>query len=174
VSPPDHTANLLGALALVLTDRMSEAVEPAGSPTAAAALSALHQFLKAPTIDQLRQVLGLTHSGTVRLVDRLEHDGHVRRRPGADARSTALALTPSGRRLAAKITAARGRILADALAGLPEPTRRTLDRTLGQLLVGMMREPGATKWMCRLCDLTACGRADGNCPVANEATTRYR
>ena len=171
---PEHTANLLGALALVVTDRMADTVAEVGpSESAAAALSALHQFLDAPTIDRLRQVLGLTHSGTVRLVDKLERDGHVRRRPGADARSTALALTASGRRLAARIIAARGQVLAGAVAELPATDRRALDRLLGELLVGMMRGPGATRWMCRMCDLDACGRADGRCPVAHAAQAKY-
>ena len=41
---------------VVLTDRMSDAVAQAAgqSPSAAAALSALHQFLDRPTIDRLR------------------------------------------------------------------------------------------------------------------------
>jgi DNA-binding MarR family transcriptional regulator len=169
----EHAANLLGALALAVTDRTADAVAEAGpSATAAAALSAMHQFLDSPTIDQLRQVLGLTHSGTVRLVDRLERDGHLRRRTGADARTAVLSLTSSGRRLAGRVTAARGRVLGDALGALSERDRRTLDRLLGDVLVGMMRGPGATRWMCRMCDLRACGRADGHCPVARAAAGR--
>ena len=35
----------------------------------------------------------------------------------------------------------------------------------GKLLVGMMREPGATRWTCRLCDLGACGRPTGPLPA---------
>jgi hypothetical protein len=27
--------------------------------------------------------------------------------------------------------------------------------------------------MCRLCDMTACGREEGNCPVARAARERY-
>ena len=72
-----------------LRDRLSEAVAaPAWhSQSAAAALSALSHFLDGPSIDVLRQVLGLTSSGTVRLVDRLEAEGSVTRRPGVDGRS---------------------------------------------------------------------------------------
>ena len=71
---PARAGNVLGALALGLTDRMTT-----GSASDAAALSALHHFLRDPSIDLVRQVLGLTHSGTVRLVDRLAADGLVRR-----------------------------------------------------------------------------------------------
>ena len=79
---PARAANILGALALVLTDRMSDSVEDAAAQavTAAVALSALaHVLPPEPSIDLLRQVLGITHSGAVRLVDRLEQAGHVRR-----------------------------------------------------------------------------------------------
>lgn len=170
----DHTGNLVGALALVITDRTSDAIAEAGqSSTAAAALSALHQFLDRPTIDQLRQVLGLTHSGTVRLVDRLEKNGHLRRYPGADGRSTALSLTASGRRQAAKLAETRARVIENALGVLSPTELNTLDQLVGRILVGLMRGPGATRWMCRLCDLGACGRANGACPVERAAAAKY-
>ena len=52
----ERSANLLGALSLALSDRMSHAVAAAAgqSQTAAAALSALHHFLDAPSVDLLR------------------------------------------------------------------------------------------------------------------------
>jgi DNA-binding MarR family transcriptional regulator len=171
----DRTGNLLGALSLVVSDRTADALtEAAGhGETAAAALSALHQFLDRPSIDLLRQVLGLTSSGTVRLVDRLEAAGYVRRRPGADGRSTVVSLTPAGRRAARRVAAARAAVLEGALAALSPAERRTLDGLASKLLVGLMRGPGAVRWMCRLCDLGACGREQGHCPVANAAGDRY-
>lgn len=171
----DRAGNLLGALALVLDDRMGEAIEDTAhqSMTTATALSALHHFLDAPSVDLLRQVLGLTSSGTVRLVDRLEQAGYVRRRPGPDGRTTSVALTASGRRGAARVTAARAEVLDSALSVLSAAERRAFEASLGRVLVGLMRGPGATRWMCRLCDTGACGRAAGRCPVANEAARRY-
>jgi len=35
-------------------------------------------------------------------------------------------------------------------------------------VAGRAGSPGGNGWMCRLCDLGACGRADGRCPVAGE------
>jgi rubrerythrin len=29
-------------------------------------------------------------------------------------------------------------------------------------------------WICRLCDLGACGRAEGHCPAASAAAAKYR
>jgi MarR family transcriptional repressor of emrRAB len=163
-----HTENLMGALALVIADRTTDAIEDSSrqSRTAAAALSALHQFLGTPSIDLLRQVLGLTSSGTVRLVDRLEDSGYVTRRAGTDGRSTLIQLTASGRRAASRVSRARASVLREALSVLSPDERRTLDAIAAQLLVSLMRGPGAVRWMCRLCDVTACGRYQGRCPVA--------
>ena len=106
----ERDANVLGALSLALADRMSDEVSAAAggqSQTAAAALCALAQFLDGCTIDRLRTVLGMTSSGTVRLVDRLEGAGLLRRGRGEDARSRSLTLTPAGRRAAQRVSAAR-------------------------------------------------------------------
>jgi DNA-binding MarR family transcriptional regulator len=167
-------ANLLGTLALVVADRTREAIaEAAGqSETGAAALSALRHFLDRPTIDLLRQVLGLTSSGTVRLVDRLVDAGYVTREAGRDGRSTVVALTRAGRRAADRVSAARADVLNEALAGLTADDRMTLERIMGELLAGFVRGPGATRWLCRLCDTGACGREEGMCPVANTALAR--
>jgi DNA-binding MarR family transcriptional regulator len=179
-------ANALGALALVLADRTTDAVAAASgqSLTAAAALSALHHFgaregaardsvLERPTIDLLRQVLGLTPSGAVRLVDRLVEAGYAVRGPGVDGRSRTVALTPEGRRAADRVTQARAAVLRDALAPLSPADRTALGQLLGRMFTGLARGPGATRWICRLCDTTACGRDAGHCPVANAVAARF-
>jgi DNA-binding MarR family transcriptional regulator len=148
--------------------------EAAGvSESAATALSALHHFLDRPSVDMLRQVLGLTSSGTVRLVDSLVKAGYVRRKQGDDARSTAITLTASGRAAAKRVAAARAAVLTEVLAPLSDDERRLLDGVLGKILVGLMREPGATRWNCRQCDTVSCRGSEGGCPVGNEALRRY-
>jgi DNA-binding MarR family transcriptional regulator len=171
----DRTGNLLGALSLAVADRTSDALGDASgqSATAAIAMSALHHFLDDPSVDLLRRVLGLTPSGTVRLVDRLEDAGYVTRRPGRDGRSVSLRLTASGRRAAERVSAARAEVLQDALSVLPRGERRAFEDAVSRVLVGLIRGPGAVRWMCRLCDTTACGRETGGCPVANAARERY-
>ena len=82
-------ANLLGACALAVAGRL-----PASA--ADTALVALDGWLAGSTVDRLARVLALTHSGAVRLTDRLAGDGLVERRTGADARSRALYVTPAG------------------------------------------------------------------------------
>ena len=171
----DQTANLLGALSLMIADRMADAMAGAGGrpESAAAALSALLHFLDRPGVDLLRQVLGLTSSGTVRLVDRMAESGYVQRGPGNDGRSTSVTLTEAGRATAARVAAARAEVLQSALAGLTGADQAALRRILGTMLVGLMRGPGAVRWMCRLCDTGACRGAGGGCPVGNAARERY-
>jgi DNA-binding MarR family transcriptional regulator len=163
----DRAGNVLGALSLLIVDRMGDAVRDAAgrSPTAAAALSSLSQFLDRPSVDRLGQVLGLTHSGTVRLVDRLEADGFVRRAGGADGRSVSISLTAAGRRAASRVISARDEVLSSVVAVLTRDERKTLEQLASRLLVGMMRGPGATRWGCRLCDFEACGHDEKQCPI---------
>jgi DNA-binding MarR family transcriptional regulator len=175
VTAVDREANVLGALALVVTDQTADAVASAvgQSASAAAALSALHQFLDRPTIDRLRRVLGLTPSGAVRLVDRLVEAGLVARGPGADGRSRAIHLTPRGRRVAARISAVRAEVLAGALAGFSRRERATLRSLLDRIMANVVRDKEGGAWICRMCDLTACGREAGHCPAANAAAVKY-
>ncbi len=171
----DRAANVFGALALVVTDQANDAIADAAgrSESAAAALSALLHFLDRPSVDRLRQVLGLTSSGTVRLIDRLAESGYVRRIQGQDGRSTAIVLTAAGRAAAGRVSRARADLLQGALAVLTEQERATFEDLAGKMLVGMMRGPGATRWICRLCDTGACRGAPGGCPVGNAAIQRY-
>ena len=171
----DQTANLLGALSLVIADRMAdEMAEAGGRPeSAAAALSALLHFLDRPTVDLLRQVLGLTSSGTVRLVDRMAESGYVQRGPGGDGRSTSVSLTGAGRAAAESVTAARAGVLAGALDGLSPAERETLRQLMSKLLAGLIRGPGAVRWACRLCDTGVCRGTEGGCPVGNAVQARY-
>jgi DNA-binding MarR family transcriptional regulator len=170
-----QTANLLGALSLVIADRMADAMAEAGGrpESGAAALSALLHFLDRPTVDQLRQVLGLTSSGTVRLVDRLAESGYMQRGPGDDGRSTSVSLTAEGRTAAAAVAAARAEVLLGALAGLSEPERETLRQLMSKMLAGLIRGPGAVRWMCRLCDTGVCRGTEGGCPVGDAVRARY-
>ncbi len=82
--------NVLGSVAVAITGAVQAAVDEAAGHSAAgpAALTAL-RIHRGCSVDRLAGVLGLTHSGTVRLVDRLEDDGLLRRGQGQDARGHA-------------------------------------------------------------------------------------
>jgi DNA-binding MarR family transcriptional regulator len=164
---PDHTANLVGALALAVSGRTAAAMAAAAdvSETAATALSALHHFLDRPSIDELRQVLGLTSSGTVRLVDSLARAGYVRRRPGRDARSTAVTLTASGRAAAKRVAAARAAALRAVLAPLSADERSALGGGVGRVLATLAPHDPHAGALCRQCDTVTCRTAAPGCPV---------
>jgi DNA-binding MarR family transcriptional regulator len=119
----------------------------------------------------LAAALNLTHSGTVRLVDRLAAAGLVERRPGSDRRSVELALTPEGRRIVARVRRVRADIAADLLELLTGEQRAQLT-VIQQGMLGALEEHGAElPWVCRLCDRYACRHGSGGCPV-EEATRR--
>jgi DNA-binding MarR family transcriptional regulator len=168
-------ANVLGALSLVITDLTAQRVAAAAgqSASAAAALSALHQFLDRPTLDQLRRVLGLTPSGSVRLVDRLAEAGLVERAPGGDGRSRSVILTDAGRRAAERIVAVRAELLAGFLADLSPGDRQDLHALLGRIMSNVVSVKAGGAWICRLCDLNLCGRPAGRCPAAAAAAAKY-
>lgn len=168
------TANVLGAVALAVAAQTLAAIPTGGrSDSAAAALSALYQFLDRPTVDQLCQVLGLTHSGGVRLVDRLADAGLVERRPGADRRSRSVRLTAAGRRAARRVSDRRIAYLTSLLADFSPAEIRTLHDLLGRVMGQVVQQKQGGAWICRMCDLQACGRAAGNCPAASAAAAKY-
>src|SRR5690242_19863819 len=93
---------------------------------APAALLTLDSPGASATVSGLAAALRLTHSGTVRLVDRLAGDGLVERRPGSDRRSVELVLTPDGRRMVARVRAARTDSVADLVVLLTAEQRAQL------------------------------------------------
>ena len=181
-SSHQHAANVLGALSLVVADRMNAAVEAVAAlgPSAAAALAALHEFLDGGSVTQLSSVLGLSHSGTVRLVDRLAVEGLAERIGAQDGRAVSVVLTSSGRRVALRIRQARSKALTSALSALTsdevDNLAAALDTMLTTITLSRAEERSAHShdrpqpWLCRLCDFAACGRSEGNCPVNNAVT----
>ena len=174
--------NLLGAAALGLSDAVGERVSAAAGldAVAATALVAMLDFTPAGSVTRLSQVTGLTHSGAVRLVDRLVRAGYVDRWPGPDARSRAISLTASGRGVAQRARRARRASIEQVIAELGDSQRESLAEFAADLVDrlatlrlqararGRPPEGGA---LCRLCDFRACGRADGHCPATGVANS---
>lgn len=158
-----YDANVLGAFGLALADRLTEASERVGGASVAAALVSLHGTRAGAPIDGIARVCGLSHSGAVRLVDRLAADGHVERRRGADQRSVALYLTPAGRRAARRVLAERAAAMHSLLSLLTDDQQFALVDVAHTVLSELAAAEGR---VCRLCDLEACGRSRGRCPVA--------
>ncbi|MFO1059214.1 MAG: MarR family transcriptional regulator [Dongiaceae bacterium] len=159
-----RTGNLLGALALALTDAMTAATEHGARHGAAApaALVCIHNY-PGLSIERLRTILQLSHSGTVRLVDRLVADRLVERAAGPDQRSVALRLTPAGATAVAAVLAERRRVLDEALHGLDAGERGALVPLLEKLLARTSAGRRSADHICRLCDDAACPLPQ--CPV---------
>jgi DNA-binding MarR family transcriptional regulator len=170
----DAAANVLGALALVVTDEMTRVVEAtADHATDAAALAALGQFLDGATLDRVHQVLGVTPSGAVRLVDRLERNGLVRREAGPDGRSRAVRLTRAGRTRAESVRRSRASYLSSLTHGLTDDEVAVLRDLLATVMTNVVAHKDGGAWTCRLCDLTACRRPQGECPALNAARQKF-
>ena len=164
-------ANLLGAVSLAVSDRIRAAAErgAAQGGSAPAALVSLAGYLDGSPIDAVRNPLRLTHSATVRLVDRLVAAGLARRREGRDRRSVAVELTPAGHAAATAAAAARAEALEEALTALDPAERAELARLHAKVL-GTLTDGRATAGhICRLCDSHACGHEEGRCPVTQAA-----
>jgi MarR family transcriptional regulator, negative regulator of the multidrug operon emrRAB len=167
----DRTANLLGALALAVVDRVAETTGASAGhgATVPAALATLHNS-EGISIGELARVLGLSHAGTVRLVDRLVADGLVARHRGTDGREVSLRLEAKGKRIARLVLDARAKVLTDALAVLGPGDIRALDRVVGRLLVALTPNIDAADHTCRLCDDLVC--PSRTCPVEGVVATQ--
>lgn len=153
-----HESNVWAAWTVRSHDELTAAL-PAGlglRDVAALTLVGSHDGCSA---DWLWSRIGLTQSGTVRLIDRLESLGYVDR--ARHGRALRLSLTPAGAAVLANWNDARQAASTEALAGLTPDERSTLNALLAQALRGRQRERVVADATCRLCDWPACGQ----CPV---------
>lgn len=165
-----RTENIVGALVLALTDdivRASSAAAPEVGPAASAIALLGHE--PGLSIAELSIGVGLTHPGTVRLVDRLVADGMIERRADEnDGRIRSLHLTANGERACKAILAARGKVVEKAIRTLAPDDLHLLERLSEQMLKGLLTDENHALRVCRLCDYSACER----CPVDQEITSR--
>jgi MarR family transcriptional repressor of emrRAB len=159
-----RTANLLGALAGEIADRLDRLLRhhPNQTDSAAAALN-LVGFYEGCSNTRLSQALRLSHPATVRLVDKLEADGLVESRPGADRRSVALYLTERGRGRSREILVQRCAALSDIVDNLTGPEQQQLTALMEKLLRNLTSNADHADHICRLCDESAC--PPESCPV---------
>src|SRR6478752_4620799 len=182
VSANPRLDNLLAGLVLNLAEEGRQALERASGLTGSAtvALLALEEFLAGAHVGRLADVLGLTHSGAVRLVTQLERDGLAERHQGVDRRRVEVRLTAEGHRQAHAARAARDDVIAGATSGLTIDEREILEALLDKLVSARVasrierrraRQNGA--WWCRTCDFAACGRPEGRCPAQMSAAQTF-
>ena len=162
-----RTENLLAAYGVAVAERVRAASEQAlglgvGAPAAMVSISG---FLDGQSVSSLARVLGLSHPGAVRLVDRLEREGLIeRRRVASDARELSLVATRAGRTAARRVLAQRATAMAELLEPLSDEETAQLTGLLERLLGTMTDDRHAGRHICRHCYIGACGHPD-TCPV---------
>ncbi len=177
-------ANLLGALSTGISDGIYESTAMAAGldGVASTALIALLDFMPGGSVRRLSQVVGVTHSGAVRVVDRLVAEGLATRGTSVDARTRSITLTPRGVKVAREVRTARERAVSQVLEQLTATERTTLTTLSERLVAGITaqrlekRSAGETPAggaLCRMCDFGACEREIGMCPAA-ETVAKFR
>jgi len=170
VSAPDgdeeraFAANVLGTLALAISDRTSAGTRRAarhGAHTPATLVTLLWYPDRPVTFLAAR--LRISHPGAVQLSERLARDGLVRRLPGADGRTRLLSLTGAGETAARAVLAERARVVDRALGALDDATLAAVSDGVCAMLVALTDDLLTSEHMCRLCDEHAC--PDERCPV---------
>lgn len=157
----NRTENLVGALALMLSDRIVKAADqlvPRGEPAAAIAIVG-----RSPgwTIRMLSTDLGLSHAATVRLVDRLVADDLMARgRATDDRRAVALSLTETGESTYQAMLESRHECVGEALKALSSDEKDLLGTIAGKLLGGGATQHDRSR-ICRFCDVESCR----SCPI---------
>jgi DNA-binding MarR family transcriptional regulator len=165
-----RAANLLGALALAVSDVIREATEQQAdglTRSEPAALVTLAHYPGQP-VGTLGRTLGLTHSGAVRLADRLEACGRVCRTSPGRGRTLALYLTEAGHQAAMRVLARRRVAVEQLVSRLTPDESAALERLMGRLLTAMTTDRASAHRLCRLCDEPMCAGGPG-CPVDHAA-----
>jgi MarR family transcriptional regulator, negative regulator of the multidrug operon emrRAB len=163
VDEDSFIANVVGALALTIVDRLQERTVEAArhGPSAPAALITL-LFTPDLPMDRLATTLGMTVPGAVQLLNRLQDSGLIVRETGSDRRRRHPRLTDRGERLAREVLDARRAALDEALARLSPAERRQLGQLSERMLAGLSGTRYRADRICRLCDEPTC--PDDRCP----------
>ena len=83
---------------------------------------------------ELAEAAGVTRATMTGLVDTLERDGYVKREPDPDDRRTiSVRLTAKGERFLSDLLPGHFKVIAELMAPLSEPERKTLVRLLGKI-----------------------------------------
>jgi MarR family transcriptional repressor of emrRAB len=160
-----HTANILGALAVLIQDRVEGMWQSALdlSPMAAAALVQIDNE-PGSSIESVASRIGLTHSATVRVIDKLAERGLVEKdRARKDARAQSLTLSRAGKRLAQQLHEARNQVTDDLLADLAPGQRAALEQAIRTILYRCVEPGREADVTCRVCDDRRC--SPEICPI---------
>lgn len=165
-----RTANLLGAAALAISDRLIDAVAEmvaCGSSAPAALITLVSE--PGVGVTGLGARIGLSQPAAARLVSNLAANGLVERRAGQDDRSQALFPTDVGREKAHQALKVRQQVTSKLIDELDPSEQQALTNALEKMLAALLNESHRPYVLCRVCDRAMC-IADGHiCPVSAAA-----
>jgi DNA-binding MarR family transcriptional regulator len=156
--------NLLGAFVLTVHDRMQQQAEAeiGMSGQAAAALVTIgHNY--GQSVEFLSGILQLSHSGCVRLVDKLDAQSWIERRAGQDRRSVALYLTEEGQQRKRDVLRARREALNSVFETLNAGEQEQFIGLMEIMLKAVTTSKSDADIICRLCEERSCAQV--RCPV---------
>ena len=163
----DSTTNLLGALTRAISDRVEAGLRANLNRSGEAASAVVFLgYTPGISVEILRQVLSLSHPGTVRLIDRLVDDGLVERRKTKDGRAVALHLTRKGNKLRTDLLSVRNDVLETALHGLSEDEREIFGCLIAKVLSALPQTELDKHHICRQCSVSLCS---SDCPIPGHA-----
>jgi DNA-binding MarR family transcriptional regulator len=156
-----HTSNVVVAWLATAQDRLGDGVAEVGlHPRELAALTLVHTH-EGCSVEWLRARVGLTQSGTVRLVDRLAARGLLVRGEPA-GRGVPLRVTAAAVAVLERWRQARDGIVEGLLEGVPAGIRQTVVNGMAAALLTQRRRRVEADASCRQCSWAQCG---DDCPV---------
>ncbi len=159
-----RSSNLLGAFVVAVHDQMLERIESElGLSGQAAAALVVIGFNQGRSVDFLSGALQLSHSGCVRVVDKLEQAGLVQRREGKDRRVVALHLSAAGQRRMQVVLRTRSKYLDGLMQSLDTRQQQQFTATIETLLYDITTCSEHAEAMCRYCDEAVCPQKQ--CPI---------
>ncbi len=156
--------NRLGALANAISDLLQRDLIPT-QPVGNSQLSVLvilHSFPGA-SIENISQALDLSHSNLVRVVEQLRQMSMLEKKPGKDARSNELFITPPGEKILADFYQQRDAQMQAVLGALTTDEQQTMAALVNKLLINFPDGNQNDGRICRYCTIDICSRAD--CPM---------
>jgi DNA-binding MarR family transcriptional regulator len=156
-----HTGNVVVAWTFMVQDRLREEMRRLELEQRDLATLTLVAAYEDCSQDWLRARIGLTQSGTVRLIDRLAARGLLERGPSS-GRGVPLRLTATGSALLDRWSQARDDAVASVLDVLPEQIRTAMVQGMTDALLARPRLRVEADTTCRACTWPVCG---AECPV---------
>ena len=160
-----YISNLIGAFATSVSTAIESQISELGGRSLSheAALVAIHNHPN-ETIDVLSKVLGLTHSGAVRLINTLEQEGLIARKKSVqDARSVVLCTTQEGSERVEEILCSREAAIVKVLDHFSKEQKQSFTELLEVAMGNLTDKQSEARRICRLCNEGVCRKL--GCPV---------